>query len=62
MNTHADNENTTDITEEQYDQMLEWIDNQFDYPPCIGTSAGRDVQTALLLIKAYEDIYYQIDN
>lgn len=42
--------------------MLEWIDNQFDYPPCIGTSAGRDVQTALLLIKAYEDIYYQIDN
>jgi HTH-type transcriptional regulator / antitoxin HigA len=47
-------------TEEEYETMLEWIDTQFDLSPNIDSPAGEQLQIALLLIKAYEDIHYQI--
>lgn len=52
----------TITTEEEYSKILEWVDRQFDNPPCINTSGGAQLQTALLLIKAYEYIHYPIDN
>ncbi|HWV30609.1 MAG TPA: hypothetical protein VN038_13205 [Dyadobacter sp.] len=49
-------------TEGQFDELLEWVDRQFDDPPCIKTGTGAHLQVALELIKAYEDIHYPIDN
>ena len=46
--------------EQQYDEMMEWIDGEFDknIPP--DSPDGETVQIALLLIKAYEDEHYAI--
>ena len=47
-------------TEQQYEDLLQWLDEQFDQQPAPETPAGEQVQIALLLIKAYEDEHYAI--
>lgn len=47
-------------TDQEYETMLEWIDTQFDLSPDINSPEGEQLQIALLLIKAYEDIYHPI--
>ncbi|GHB63076.1 helix-turn-helix domain-containing protein [Persicitalea jodogahamensis] len=46
--------------ENSYEAMLDWVDAQFDNKPELGSTAGDDLQIALLLIKAYEDQHYVI--
>ncbi|WP_428659508.1 helix-turn-helix domain-containing protein [Runella sp.] len=46
--------------EEHYEQLLEWVDEQFDRKLLIDSPEGDTLQIALLLIKAYEDAHYQI--
>jgi HTH-type transcriptional regulator/antitoxin HigA len=47
-------------TEQQYDELLQWLDEQFDRQVPPDSEAGEQVQIALLLIKAYEDEHYVI--
>ncbi len=47
-------------TDQEYEIMLEWVDAQFDLLPGINSPEGEQLQIALLLIKAYEDIYHPI--
>ena len=47
-------------TEQEYDQMMSWIDGQFDQKVKPATPEGDTLQVALLLIKAYEDEHYSI--
>jgi HTH-type transcriptional regulator/antitoxin HigA len=47
-------------TEKQYQDLLDWIDNQFDLLPSPESKLGQQLQIALLLIKQYEDEHYQI--
>jgi len=44
----------------EYELMLEWIDEQFDKKPNPESKEGNNLQIALLLIKAYEDLHYKI--
>jgi len=46
--------------EQQYDELLGWLDEQLDRPPLPDSPAGEDVQVALLLVKAYEDAHYPV--
>ena len=46
--------------EAEYDQFLDWIDNQFDAAPEPESPEGNKLQIALLLVKAYEDEYYPV--
>ena len=47
-------------TEQEYDEMMSWIDGQFDQKVKPATPEGDTLQVALLLIKAYEDEHYII--
>jgi len=47
-------------TEEEYQHMLDWVDNQFDLNVVPETKEGQQLQIALLLIKQYEDLHYSI--
>lgn len=47
-------------TEQQYDELLHWLDAQLDRHPLPDSPAGEDVQVTLLLVKAYEDAHYPI--
>jgi HTH-type transcriptional regulator / antitoxin HigA len=47
-------------TEQEYQAMLDWVDTQFDALPEINSADGEQMQIALLLIKAYEEVHYQI--
>lgn len=47
-------------TDEEYELMLDWVDGQFDTKPAPDSPEGSTLQIALLLIKAYEDIHFQI--
>ena len=47
-------------TEQQYDEMLDWVDAQFDRKVLPDSPAGETLQMALLLIRAYEDEHYPI--
>ncbi|MFA4868885.1 MAG: transcriptional regulator [Pedobacter sp.] len=47
-------------TEKQYEDLLEWIDLQFDLDLSPESKEGQQLQIALLLIKQYEDEHYQI--
>lgn len=47
-------------TEEQYSDLLKWIDEQFELLPEPDSKDGQQLQIALLLIKHYEDIHYAI--
>ena len=47
-------------TKKDYEAALEWVDQSFDRKVKINSTAGEDVQVALLLIKQYEDAHYPI--
>jgi HTH-type transcriptional regulator/antitoxin HigA len=47
-------------TEQQYDELLQWLDEQFDLQIPPDSPQGEDVQMALLLVKAYEDEHYPV--
>ncbi|AQG81282.1 helix-turn-helix domain-containing protein [Spirosoma montaniterrae] len=47
-------------TEQQYDEMMAWVDEQFDRKPLPDSPEGETLQIALLLIKVYEDEHYPI--
>jgi HTH-type transcriptional regulator/antitoxin HigA len=47
-------------TEEDYERLLDWVDTQFDLFLDHDSPEGEQLQIALLLIKAYEDIHYTI--
>ena len=47
-------------SEQQYDELLSWLDGQFDRQLAPDSPEGEEVQVALLLIKAYEDEHYPI--
>ena len=47
-------------TEQEYDEMMSWIDGQFDQKVKSVTPEGDTLQVALLLIKVYEDEHYPI--
>lgn len=47
-------------SKKQYQEYLEWIDKQFDKKVKPNSPLGEKVQVALLLIKQYEDLHYQI--
>jgi HTH-type transcriptional regulator / antitoxin HigA len=49
-------------TEQEYEEMLHWADNQLDNEPIPNTYEGEQLQIALVLIKAYEDVNYPIPN
>ena len=44
----------------QYEQVLDWVDVQFDKKVKADTPQGEKLQVALLLIKQYEDANYPI--
>ena len=47
-------------SEEEYETLLQWVDNQFDLHPDPESNSGQQLQIALLLIKQYEDEHYAI--
>lgn len=47
-------------TEKEYENLLDWIDEQFDKKIDPNTSEGKRLEVALVLIKTYEDQYYPI--
>lgn len=47
-------------TEQQYDELLQWLDVQFDRQLRPDSPEGEQVQIALLLVKAYEDAHYPV--
>jgi HTH-type transcriptional regulator/antitoxin HigA len=47
-------------TDQEYQLMLNWIDTQFDAKYLLDSIEGEQIQIALLLIKAYEDVHYLI--
>lgn len=47
-------------SKKQYQECLDWIDEQFDKKVKPGSAEGEKVQVALLLIKQYEDIHYPV--
>ena len=47
-------------TEKEYQDLLEWVDTQFDLNIASESNEGEDLQIALLLIKQYEDLHYAI--
>lgn len=47
-------------TEQQYQDLLDWIDNQFDLLHSPESKEGQQLQIALLLIKKFEDEHYPI--
>jgi HTH-type transcriptional regulator / antitoxin HigA len=46
--------------EDGYKTILTWIDTQFDLAVPFDSPEGEQVQIALLLVKAYEDVNYPI--
>ena len=47
-------------TEAQYEEYLEWVDQQFDWKVKPDSPTGEKVQVALLLIKQYEDEHHAV--
>lgn len=47
-------------TEKHYQELLDWIDSQFNLLPIPESAEGQKLQIALLLIKQYEDEHYQV--
>jgi HTH-type transcriptional regulator/antitoxin HigA len=47
-------------TEAQYEEYLEWVDQQFDRKVKPDSPTGEKVQVALLLIKQYEDEHHAV--
>ena len=46
--------------ENEYQDLLEWIDMQFDLKVIPESEEGKNLQVALLLIKQYENENYAI--
>lgn len=46
--------------EKDYQEMLDWVDKQFDLNISPDSKEGQQLQIALLLIKKYEDENYPI--
>ena len=47
-------------TEQEYDELMAWIDQQFDKKIRPDSPEGEALQVSLLLVKAYEDEHYPI--
>lgn len=47
-------------TKKEYEQYLQWVDEQFDKKVKPNSEEGAQLQIALLLIKQYEDKHYPI--
>jgi HTH-type transcriptional regulator / antitoxin HigA len=47
-------------SDNEYQLMLDWVGSQFDAMPDVDSADGQQLQIALLLIKAYEDVHYKI--
>ena len=47
-------------TESEHENLLEWVDTQFNLSYAPDTKQGKKLQRVLLLIKQYEDINYAI--
>lgn len=47
-------------TEEQYEDYLDWVDSMLNKKVEPGTPLGEKIQVVLLLIKQYEDQFYEI--
>lgn len=47
-------------TDKEYQELLDWVDTQFDLNISADSKTGEDLQVALLLIKQYEDIHFPI--
>ncbi len=47
-------------TDEEYQKLLGWVDEQFDLNVSPESKAGEDLQVALLLIKQFEDIHFPL--
>ena len=47
-------------TKKEYQQYLDWVDEQFDKKVKFNSPEGEQVKIALLLIKHYEDAHYHI--
>jgi HTH-type transcriptional regulator / antitoxin HigA len=47
-------------TEKEYQDLLEWVDTQFDLNIAPESKDGGYLQIVLLLIKQYEDLHYAI--
>ncbi len=44
----------------EYQEILTWVDTQFDLNHPVDSPEGEKLQIALLLIKSYEDAHFQI--
>jgi len=47
-------------TEKEYEALLEWIDTQFNLNIAPESVDGKQLQTASLLSKQYEDLHYEM--
>ena len=47
-------------TDQEYQELLDWVDAQFDLNAAPDSKAGEDLQVALLLMKQYEDVHFPI--
>lgn len=47
-------------TEQRYDELLQWLNEQLDQQVPPDSPAGEQVQMALLLVKAYEAAHYPV--
>jgi HTH-type transcriptional regulator/antitoxin HigA len=47
-------------SEIQYDEYLDWVDTMFDQNIDPNSAEGEKLQIALMLVKQYEDIHYEI--
>lgn len=47
-------------TKKEYEAYLNWVDEMFDKKISPKSKEGEELQVALLLIKQYEDIHFQI--
>jgi len=47
-------------TEKEYEDLLDWVEGQFDLNVAPDSKEGQQLQIALLLIKQYEDLHYAI--
>lgn len=46
--------------EEQYEQFLNWVNEMFDRKVSPDSPEGKKLEVALLLIKQYEDLHFNI--
>jgi HTH-type transcriptional regulator/antitoxin HigA len=47
-------------SEDQYEQLLDWVDEQFDKKVSIDSPEGKKLEIALILIKQYEDEHHPV--